>query len=119
MKLNAREEHASNTHQPPPIPDGRPRLEKAGGHHHDEPRIRIKVRGVEEGEHRVDYLTDAAALDYAPFQDKVRVFGSFTKHEEQLHVQVGASALGHFECTRCADPFDRNVEVLLNLEFVT
>jgi uncharacterized protein len=112
MKTDARDEHAS---QPPP----NPRLEKSGGHHNDEPRIRIKVRGVADGEHRVDFLTDAAALDYEPFQDTVRVFGSLTKSGEQIHVQVGASALGHFDCTRCADPFERNIEVLLNLEFVS
>ena len=107
MRIDAREDYASNGH--------------TGSHHStdDQPRIRIKVRGVADGEHRIDFLTDAAALDYPPFQDKVRIFGSLTKSGEQLHVQVGASAVGHFDCTRCTDPFDKSVEVLLNLEFVS
>lgn len=81
-------------------------------------RIRIKVRGLAEGEHRIDFLTDAAPLEYEPFQNQVRIFGSMTKAGEQIHVQLGVSAQGHFDCTRCAEPFDRNLEVLLNLEFV-
>jgi uncharacterized protein len=111
MRIDTREEnakdYASNGHT------------QSHHHHEESPRIRIKVRGVADGEHRVDFLTDAAALDYPTFQDKVRVFGSLTKSGEQLHVQVGASAKGHFDCTRCMDPFDKNVEVLLNLEFVS
>ena len=112
MKIDAREEYASHGH----TVHGHP---VSHHYHDDQPRIRVKVRGVADGEHRVDFLTDASALDYEPFQDRVRVFGSLTKSGEQLHVQVGASAAGNFDCTRCMDPFSKNVEVLLNLEFVS
>src|ERR1041385_3500657 len=99
MRIDAREDYASNGH--------------TGSHHStdDQPRIRIKVRGVADGEHRIDFLTDAAALDYPPFQDKVRIFASEAKGGDELQVQVGPSPVGHFDCPRCTGPFDKSVEV--------
>ncbi|MDP4200663.1 MAG: DUF177 domain-containing protein [Bacteroidota bacterium] len=61
---------------------------------------------------------DAAVLDYAPFEDTVRIHGSLVRAGEQIHLKATASAEGSFECTRCTEPFRRIIDAPIALEFV-
>lgn len=87
--------------------------------HEEAPAIRIKVRGMEDGVHPLEIDRSADVLEYPPFSGgTLRVVGTLEKEGERLHLHAKASADGHFECTRCNEPFDRTIKTNLDLEFV-
>ncbi len=80
--------------------------------------ITIRVRGLADGEHPIALEHDAKLLDYHEFEGKVRVDGTLTRSGERIAVRAFASSKGNFECTRCADPFEREIKAEMELEFV-
>jgi uncharacterized protein len=80
--------------------------------------IQIRVRNLPDGEHPIEIQRFASVLDFPAFQDGLSLKGTLTKEGERIHILAKAVADGHFECTRCSDPFDRTIEALLKVEFV-
>jgi len=80
--------------------------------------ITIKVRGIDEGEHKIELEKDAKLLDYPAFTTNVRIVGTLTRSGDRFHLQGQALAKGSFECTRCADPFETTIKAPLTLDFV-
>lgn len=88
--------------------------------HHDETAqgLQIRVRNLPDGEHPLQIQRFASVLDYPVFTDGLSIVGTLTKQADRIHVSAVASAQGHFECTRCTDPFDRMIKAPLEVEFV-
>lgn len=80
--------------------------------------ITIRVRGLDDGEHAIALEHDAKLLDFPEFEGKVRVDGTLIRSGERISIRAVASSKGDFECTRCAEPFERLIKADLELEFV-
>lgn len=121
MRIDSREHHAaiqhSATQQGATHSSSIPSPEKPVSNP-DLPHVRVRVRGLGDGEHPIDFTTDAGALDYEPFANQARIHGTLVRTGEQFHLKATASAEGAFECTRCSDPFSRVIDAPLDLEFV-
>jgi uncharacterized protein len=61
---------------------------------------------------------DAAVLEYQEFTKDVSVLGVLKREGERLTIDGEASGGGDFECTRCAEPFERVITAPLHLEFI-
>ena len=80
--------------------------------------IGIKVRNLDNGDHAIEIVRNADALDYPAFSGKLSITGTLTKKGDRLHLHAKAASEGKFECTRCTDPFSRVITAPLDLDFV-
>ncbi len=85
---------------------------------HLQKSIPIKVRGLAQGETPVSLNFDAALLDYPPFTATGTMEGILTRDGDRIDLLAKATAVGEFECTRCADSFHARITAPLSLHFV-
>lgn len=80
--------------------------------------IRLRVRGLPEGEHPISLTVPASVLGLPAYRRDIALNGTLTKEGEQLRLKLKASAVGDFECSRCTANFTREISADLDLQFL-
>lgn len=82
--------------------------------------IQIRFRQLEEGVHPLHITRSVEELDIPALDGgggKLEITGAVTRKVDRLIFDLHLAAEGRFECTRCLEPFEREIETELHTEF--
>ncbi len=82
--------------------------------------IQIRFRQLEEGVHPLHIERSVDELDIPALEGgggKLVITGTVTRRVDRLIFDLHLAAEGRFDCTRCLEPFERDIETDLHTEF--
>ncbi|HEY3875788.1 MAG TPA: DUF177 domain-containing protein [Candidatus Kapabacteria bacterium] len=80
--------------------------------------VYLKIRGLGQGDTPISLAFDASLLEYPDFSGIANLTGVFHREGETLDLKGKVSSEGHFDCTRCAEPFSDTISANITLHFV-
>lgn len=84
----------------------------------ERPSLSFRVRSLEDGIYNIEELRDAEVLDYPSFYGSLQLKGTLRRAGDRFHLEAKAQVDGRFECTRCADSFERAITADVRVDFV-
>jgi uncharacterized protein len=84
--------------------------------------MKIRIVQLHEGLHSFDFVGTPQQLgleSHSAFSQDVGVHIELEKRKRHIHVVGKVRAVGHFECDRCLESFDRPVEDVFRRVFTT
>lgn len=81
--------------------------------------VRIRISQLSRGAHEYHFLSDPADIGLeANFRTKVQVDVDLEKTSNQLYLKAAITTTGTFQCDRCVEEFERNLNTSYSMLYV-